>query len=908
MQHATYHVVLSKIGGLVATVPDPAILFQKTCEYLVNHTESSGAYFAMIGRTSSEIFVLASAGIPDTFFQGLKLSIDPEKPGGNGLVGRASRAGKPVHANDSLNDPRFEELHGLLRDSNIRSGIGIPLLVENRCRGVLVLVSETVEHYSAVLLKLLEQMAEILAVGLDRAEQREHRARYQTLYTIQSEVNKLVAQAPELQDLYQETCRIVAKTSGLVWADIHVPDPTGDYLWFVAGSGPEITSTLIEARRKTPLSTRASDLSGQGIAGTTFRAGKTTLWNNVPVEQEFELRMTLRRETATRSLLGVPVLVGNNCRALLVLASREPDFFDTELVGISEQVAESLSLAIQAYEQRHRLQQMALTDPLTGLPNRLLFSQRLADAMSRMNREGGRLIVALINLDGFHEINARLGHEMGDTLLRVIATRLTSVNRDTDTLARLDGDEFAVLLEDNQNSTDYNVVQSMLLRTFGNPFEIANEELIIRASVGFSVCPDDGTTEEDLMRRADFAIHRAKSAGGNVCERFTRKLEDDFASRLRFKSEFQNAIRQGEIIFHYQPIVELCGGRVVGAEALARWEDPREGLLAPERWIKIVEETPQLISSLGRHALTAALRQLNIWHSSGNQLWLAVNIGVHHLLAESFLDDLQDALAHAPHLAAYLVIEITETALIDDFKKVASVLAQCRMLGVHIALDDFGTGQASLQYLQELPADHLKIDRIFVDQMLTNLRAFGIVRASSQITRMLDIDAIAEGVETEIHGVQLMRLGYRYAQGFAIAPPMTAPVFEQWQCQWNAPLAWQIKEAPSFNSEQTEILACLIRHQERFQVILDSATGKITADSFSVNWNRSCAIELHAAAYVGHVAYDKLLQTDRQIHELEMQCIKQWRQASAPPNQEFMKQLKGHLNIYEESVRAVLGH
>lgn len=898
--------VLSKIGSLVATVPNPAILFQKACEYLVNQTESSGAYFAMIGKSSSEISILASAGIPTDFLQHLKLSVEPDEPGGNGLVGRVYREGKPLRAADSQNDSRFEEMHDLLRISNIRSGIGIPLFVDSKCYGVLVLVSEEVGHYSAVVLKLLEQMAEILAIGIDRAEQREHRARYQALYTIQSEVNKLVARTPEPQELYQETCRVVAKSSGVLWADIHVLDATGECLWLVANSGPALDMKLLEARKSNPLSTHADVLSGQGIAGTTFRARKTTLWANVPTEQEFEPRTSLRRQLGTRSLLGIPILVDENCRALLVLASTEPDFFDDALIALSEQVAESLAIALKAHEQRFLLEQIALTDALTGLSNRTQFSSRLATAMSHVDKEGGKLIVALINLDGFHEINARIGRQSGDALLRAVATRLAFVRNHADAIARLDGDEFAVLLLEKRDGVSPEAVLSTLLRAFDDTFQLGEDALEVHASLGTSTYPDDGPTAEDLMRRADLALLRAKSTGGGVAERFTSSLEEEFSKRSLLKTQLLEAIQQGEIIFHYQPVVELPGGRVVGAEALARWAHPRDGLLSPEQWITVVEENPQLIVALGRHALATAVHQLGDWHAADNYIWLAVNVGVHHLLSGSFFEDLRGVLVQVPQLAAYLVIEITETALIEDFKKVATVLARCRTLGVHIALDDFGTGQASLRYLQELPADHLKIDRVFVSQMLTNLRAFGIVRATAQVTRMLDMDTIAEGVETETHGLRLMGLGYRYAQGFAIAPPLPIPTFNEWQQQWVAPPAWGMEEMPLFDTGQTEILACLVRHRERFQQLLDAEKNDDnTAPDAILSWSRICPLQEHGSGCAADAGYNSLVEIDRKIHELEIQCARQWRDGSAPRS-DLLEQFAKHLGVFERAVLEVL--
>lgn len=906
MRHASYHVALSEISGLVATNPHPPKLLQKACECVVSHTDSTGSYFAMIGQSSREISVVAAAGVPTIFFQRLKMSVDQHELGGHRMVGLVYRSAAPVKSNDCLNDSRFEQQRELLLLSNIRSKVGIPVFVGSECRGVLVLTSGHAGHYSDVLLGLLRKMAKILAVGLDRAEQRTRSARYQALYTIQSEVNRLVARGPEPQDLYEETCRIVTKTSGLLRADIHVPESGAQCLWLVASAGRGLDKRLMRMRKQMPLSTSAVDPSGQGIAGTTFRSGRTTHWANVEAEQEFEPRTILRHRTATRSLLGVPIVVEGGCRALLVLASTEPDFFDEELVGISEQVAESLAVAIRAHEQRHLLRQMALTDPLTGLPNRSLFFHDLSAAMSHVDREGGQLAVVLINLDAFHEINARLGRRAGDDVLRAVASRLASVQHDSDTLALLGGDEFAVLLPRCHDEAYPDAVLSAIFSAFDCAFQVGTEELIVRASAGVSVYPDHGPTTEDLMRHADLALHRARSTGGGTWARFTQTLEEEFSIQSRLKARFLNAVRQGEIVFHYQPVVELQGGCVVGAEALARWEDPRVGLLLPEQWIDFVEESPQLISALGRHALSAGLQQLNVWHTAGNRLWLAVNIGVHHFLSDSFFDDLREALAHAPHLAAHLVIEITETALIDDFRKVSAVLAQCRTLGVHIALDDFGTGRASLLYLQELPADHLKIDRIFVGRMLSNLRAFGIVRASAQITQMLDMDAIAEGVETERDGLRLLQLGYKFAQGFAIAPPMTAPTFEEWQRRWTVPPAWRTEELPHLTAEQAEILASLILHRERFQQLLDVAESGGNLDSIAFSRRHSCPAQVDNVVRTGDDAGRcNVAHTDREVHECETKCVEQLREigALAP---ELVELLGRRLRAYEKVVEDAL--
>lgn len=908
MPHIRYYAALADIGGLVARSPELSDLLQEACELVVRHTGSTSTYIATIERDEAKTTRLAAvAGPASPYIRNLPLSVDPDHPGGNGSVGHAYRTGGPIVSNDCLHDSRIAHMRQALKQWNVLSAAGVPIFIDSECRGVLVVAAGQTDHYDSDLIGMLERMAEVIAVGIDRAEQRIHRSRYETLYRIQSEINALIVRSPQPHELFEESCRIVAKTSDRLYADILLADASGEYLEMVACAGQVVHDDMGRAKLASRLSTRADDPDGQGIAGTTYRARQTVIWLDVPQSAETETRSMVRQETNTRSLMGVPVFVSGECRAILVLGSSEPDYFDNSLIAVSEQIAASLGLALESCEQRESLRTMALSDALTGLPNRTLFADRLHTEMARADRRKGRFAVALVDVGNLKEINARLGHSAGDDALCQAAVRIGSCLRKSDTAARLGGDQFALILPVRKSASRIDGILSRILTTIGEPLVLNGHHASLRASIGVCIYPDDAQVEEDLLRRAELALTRIKRTGGNVWGAFEQPLEHALWRRHRVKERFSRALENGEIVFHYQPIVELPSGKVVAAEALVRWDDPRLGLVPPGEWIGVVEDDPRMIVELGRHALTCAIGQLHAWHARGKVLSLSVNIGVRHLLSAEFLEDLQGALAVAPELAPYLVLEVTETALIEDFEAVARALAECRRLGVRIALDDFGTGQASLTYLLELPADRIKIDHSFVIRMLSEFRAFGIVIAAAQGTRLLGMDSVAEGVETEEHGLRLLQVGCRYAQGFGIARPMSNEAFDRWLLEWKAPRSWMESRASPLTQKETQLLASLVLHRSRYSVISTSqGQSDLIRHAFSPEvWSSYCPADPEVRAAGGGLHHDQLLDLHRNLHRFEQLCISQLGDSGAV-SERLLTTTSGALKQYEEHVNSLL--
>ncbi len=874
----SYYAALADIGSLVAHAPDLADLYQRACELVAQHTVSSAVYIGTVDRDAGHAArVVGVAGPAGDHLAALEPSRDGGPAGGNGMFGLVYRQGASLVSNDCLNDPRFHHLRGAFARWEIRAAVGTPIIIDSECRAILVVATGRSGHYQAPLVRLLERIGEVLAVGVDRAEGRVRSARYQKLYSVQARVNAVVARYPEPQELYEETCRIVSDTADRLLAYIAVAEPEFQRLRIVACAGKALDDGLAQALTATPLPIRSEDSVGQGIAVSTFLARRTVLWPEVMAEAGTSPSADVCRRTRTRSALGIPVLLDADCVAVAVFAAPDPDYFDDVLIRTGEQIASSLGIALKAHEQRRALQAMALTDALTGLPNRTLYFDRLQTAMARVDREGGRVALALIDLDNFKEVNTRFGHSAGDALIREIAARLATSLRRSDTLARLGGDEFVALLPMQRPSASLDGALSRLLDSLVAPFQVSGEQVAVRASIGVAIYPDDAPGAEDLLRRADLAMFRVKSAGGNGWGPFERAIEEQLWRQHQLKAQFVDALGREEIVFHYQPIVELRSGRVVGAEALVRWDDPERGLLAPGEWITGVENDPQLIARLGRRALATAMLQLRAWHGRGERLSLSVNVGVRHLLSGEFLTDLEDALANAPRLAPYLVLEVTETALIDDFRKVARILSECRGLGVRVALDDFGTGQASLTYLLELPADRLKIDHSFVLRMLSDFRAFGIVAAAAQGTRMLGMNAVAEGVETEEHGLRLLQMGCRYAQGFAIARPMPAATFARWRTGWEPPPTWRKPPERPLTQEYIQLLASLVLHRARHWAMLGTVR-EIREPRRALSpevWNSYCPLMLESRHAGADLRGAGLSGLHRQLHRLERLCRNQ---------------------------------
>jgi diguanylate cyclase (GGDEF)-like protein/PAS domain S-box-containing protein len=420
-----------------------------------------------------------------------------------------------------------------------------------------------------------------------------------------------------------------------------------------------------------------------------------------------------------------------------------------------------------------QLASQALHDRLTGLPNRVLLRDRVEHALARAGRRGASVALLIADIDRFKVFNESLGHDGGDRLLVAVAERLTELLRPGDTVARMGGDEFALLCEDIAGYHEAAGIASRVVGAFEKPFHVQGNDLSLTASVGVAVGALAGPAPELLLRDADVAMYRAKDGGRDRYEVFDETMLADATERLSVENDLRRGIAQGQLRLYYQPIVHLDTGAIAGFEALVRWQHPVRGLLPPLEFIPTAEQTG-LIVPLGRYVLAEACRQAATWagmHSSGEQLRISVNVSAKQLVQPGWSDEVAQVLAESGLAPRQLVLEITESVLMDDADATAVRLEELRRLGVRIAIDDFGTGYSSLGYLRRLPVDILKIDKSFIDGVAEGPHESALARAVVKLASTLRLEAVAEGINSRKQLLQLRRLRCPYGQGFYFSRP-----------------------------------------------------------------------------------------------------------------------------------------
>jgi diguanylate cyclase (GGDEF)-like protein/PAS domain S-box-containing protein len=442
-------------------------------------------------------------------------------------------------------------------------------------------------------------------------------------------------------------------------------------------------------------------------------------------------------------------------------------------------------------QHAQHLEEIAHHDSLTGLPNRLLLGDRLRQAIAQNLRAGTRIAVCYLDLDGFKEVNDRLGHEAGDQVLVEVANRLVACVRGGDTVARLGGDEFVVLLSGLAEDEECRMALERLLQTLSMRYLVAGgSEARVSASIGVTMFPTDQADADTLVRHADHSMYAAKQAGKNRYQMFDIRLEQRIEARHATLRGFADALQSGQFRLHYQPKVDCRRGRVVGVEALIRWQHPTLGLLSPAEFVPLIEDT-DLASQVGDWVIREALSQIGKWRREGLDIAVSVNAFVRHLLQPGFAEGLGVLLAQYHEAAvARLQIEIVETAALKELDSIRQVIEDCRKLGVAFSLDDFGTGYSTLAHLRHLPATEIKIDQSFVGLMLTRPEDLVIVEAVIGLSRAFGCSVVAEGAETSAHMVRLLELGCDVMQGYALARPMIGDDIPRWVREFRPDPVW----------------------------------------------------------------------------------------------------------------------
>ena len=432
---------------------------------------------------------------------------------------------------------------------------------------------------------------------------------------------------------------------------------------------------------------------------------------------------------------------------------------------------------LQLNQARERARHMATHDQLTGLPNRLLFNDRLSQAVAVARRNRQKLAVLFLDLDGFKTVNDTLGHAVGDGLLRGVAGHLTEALRGSDTAARLGGDEFGMLLTNLSGELDAANVAGKVLDALAKPMNLRDRSIFTTASIGIATFPRNGLEPEELVKKADTAMYHAKERGRNRYKFYTADMNATVLRRVALESRLRTAAEDGGLRLHYQPQYDLRRERMVGAEALLRWKHPKLGLLAPQEFLPLAEESGFIVS-IGEWVLRTATKQNAEWQKLGYQGFrVAVNVSASQFQEPNFVSVVCDALDASGLAPELLELEITESILVNDAEVTVAVMDSLKKLGVHLSIDDFGTGYSALSYLKHLPIDVLKIDQSFVRSLATDPADATIVESIVRMAKGLNLSTVAEGVETREQLLLLGSFGCHRMQGFLFGRPMPADDF-----------------------------------------------------------------------------------------------------------------------------------
>ncbi|MGD8926549.1 MAG: EAL domain-containing protein [Thioalkalispiraceae bacterium] len=448
--------------------------------------------------------------------------------------------------------------------------------------------------------------------------------------------------------------------------------------------------------------------------------------------------------------------------------------------GDGNLLTRSLRYAIERKRSEERLAYLAQYDPLTGLPNRSLFQDRMQAAMRHAERNHNIVVLMFLDLDHFKDINDSLGHNAGDMLLKDVAKRLHGCIRNEDTIARLGGDEFTIILQNIDHREDAASIASKIIDVLSAPFLLYDEEVFVTTSIGIASYPSCGNNVETVMQNADTALYRAKSEGRNNYQFFETEMNSEVSERMTMINDLRRAVQNNEFTLYYQPLVEAETDEVIGMEALLRWQYPKQGLLPAKEFISLLEETG-LIVPVGEWILHEACRQIRLWQQAGlPPLCISVNLSVRQFHKYDLLKTVTNALNENQIDPKLLQLEVTETILMDHSGGTLKILEQLHQLGVHLAIDDFGTGYSSLSYLKKYPFDLLKFDRSFVEEMNTSANGAAIVAAVINLGHSINMSVMAEGVETQQQLSLLLDRNCDQFQGYLFAPPMSADSCTKW--------------------------------------------------------------------------------------------------------------------------------
>jgi len=717
------YAALSQTSQLISRVSDREQLFDELCRICVRTSGLTLAAVGLVRRHPSDIDFVAAHGEQAAHLQTLQASSP------NGVAVETDVLHAPLRTRQSRVRNGGDEPRGAFA-----SEASFPLICQNEVIGVLCVFSRERQYFRKDIVELLEQLAMEASFALDSLHREADRRRQAAVVSDQNRILSLIASGAELKVVLTTLAQFVETQSGGLICSLAAQDAGGTGV--CVGRSPSMPAGFdadapqpVGAGPLQPLSTRPIFGSKDQLLGT--------------------LSLYQRRDG-------------------------ELPEFDAQLVGICANLA---GIAIESCQAAERIRHLAHHDDLTGLPNRLLFNYQLQRALARAQRSSGAVSVLFLDLDRFKIINDTLGHDAGDTVLRQIANHLRACVRGTDTLARVGGDEFTLLVEQLVEPHDLDAIAEKLLAAMSNPLKVNGNVYQLSGSIGVATYPTDGADGASLMKNADIAMYRAKSSGRNTYQFYSTEINEHSVERLALENELRQAVVRREFEVHYQPKVDIASGCIAGAEALVRWRHPQRGLLLAGDFVGVAEDVG-LIASIGSLVLETVCADIVRWRAEGLPATrVAMNLSAQQFADSRLIDNLNQILRQTGCDPRLLEFEITESVVMTNPDKALELLQHIKNHGITLAIDDFGTGHSSLAYLKRFPVDSVKIDYTFVRDIAMDPNDIAIIKAIIALGHSLDLKVVAEGVETVTQLEILRRFHCDEFQGFLFSRAVPAAEF-----------------------------------------------------------------------------------------------------------------------------------